>query len=428
VITPSGLTSSNYDITYSNGALSVSKAPLTVTAAAATKTYDGQAYSGGNGVSYSGFVNSETSSVLGGSVSYSGTSQGAINAGSYVITPSGLTSSNYDITYSNGALSVSKAPLTVTANNASKTYGDANPTLSTTVSGFVNGETLATSGVAGTGAATTTATTSTGAGTATITASVGSLTASNYNFSNLINGTLTINKAPLTVTNSYQAAIPIMTAVATPSVQLPNVPIANMTGLEIRSLSPEQLNSLTREQITNLNPAQLQALTTTQISKLNPEKVENLLPSQLSVMSARQLEALPGPVSPSNSSSSTGILSVTILHSPETKVAAPVGIAYEQNANSISLTSTSAPAQPISSDGVVFNGKLTTFMVATKNGELVAFEGGLVNNRIVIVANTNVAKQIAQSEINLVLAAAVTSLNKEGNLLAQLEGVVLDLR
>jgi hypothetical protein len=68
-------------------------------------------------------------------------------------------------------------------------------------------------------------------------------------------------------------------------------------------------------------------------------------------------------------------------------------------------------------------------MVATKNGEFVAFEGGLVNNRIVIVANTNVAKQIAQSEINLVLAAAVTSLNKEGNLmLAQLEGVVLDLR
>ena len=197
-------------------------------------------------------------------------------------------------------------------------------------------------------------------------------------------------------------------------------------------MNVEKANSvkvLSSEQITNLNPAQLQALTTTQISQLNPEKVENLLPSQLSVMSARQLEALPSPVSPSNSSSSTGLLSVTILHSPESKVAAPVGIAFEQNANSISLTSTSAPVQPISSDGVTFSGKLTTFMVATKNGELVAFEGGLVNNRMVIVASTNVAKQIAQSEINLVLAAAVTSLNKEGNLmLAQLEGVVLDLR
>jgi len=35
---------------------------------------------------------------------------------------------------------VNKAALTITANDASKTYGDANPTLSVSYSGFVNGD------------------------------------------------------------------------------------------------------------------------------------------------------------------------------------------------------------------------------------------------------------------------------------------------
>ncbi|MFC5191950.1 invasin domain 3-containing protein, partial [Algoriphagus aquatilis] len=46
----------------------VSKASLTVTAIDDTKVYNGLAYSNGNGVNYSGFVNGENSSVLGGSL------------------------------------------------------------------------------------------------------------------------------------------------------------------------------------------------------------------------------------------------------------------------------------------------------------------------------------------------------------------------
>ncbi|NBU18821.1 MAG: filamentous hemagglutinin N-terminal domain-containing protein, partial [Betaproteobacteria bacterium] len=97
----------------------VGQAPLTITANNASKTYDGLAYTGGNGVSYSAFANNETTAVLGGTLSYGGTSQGATNAGSYAITPSGLTSANYAITYANGTLTINKAALTVTANNAS---------------------------------------------------------------------------------------------------------------------------------------------------------------------------------------------------------------------------------------------------------------------------------------------------------------------
>ena len=99
-------------------------------------------------------------------------------------------------------MTINKAHLTVTANNATKTYGAANPTLSATVSGFVGGQTLGTSGVTGSGTATTTATALTGAGTATITAGVGTLAATNYDFTNLVDGTLTISKANATVTAS----------------------------------------------------------------------------------------------------------------------------------------------------------------------------------------------------------------------------------
>jgi len=91
---------------------SVTRAPLTITAANDAKTYDRLSYSGGNGVTYSGFVNSETESVLGGALTYGGNSQGAVNAGSYAITPAGLTSGNYLISFASGTLTVGRATIT----------------------------------------------------------------------------------------------------------------------------------------------------------------------------------------------------------------------------------------------------------------------------------------------------------------------------
>lgn len=111
-----------YDITAVDGTLSVDPAALTVTASNDAKTYDGLAYSGGNGVVYGGFVTGEDATVLGGALSYGGTSQGAVDTGSYTITPGGLTSGNYTISYADGTLSVDPASLTVTANNDSKAY------------------------------------------------------------------------------------------------------------------------------------------------------------------------------------------------------------------------------------------------------------------------------------------------------------------
>ena len=102
--TGSGL--ANYSISYVDGGLTIGQAALTITASNAAKTYDGLAFSGGNGVSYSGFVGGEGAGVLTGSLSYGGAAQGAINAGSYGLTASGLTSSNYAITYTPGTLTI----------------------------------------------------------------------------------------------------------------------------------------------------------------------------------------------------------------------------------------------------------------------------------------------------------------------------------
>jgi filamentous hemagglutinin family protein len=221
--------------------------------------------------------------------------------------------------------------------------------------------------------------------------------------------------------DKFEAAIPVMTAVA------PDV--TRMSGLEIRALTPEQLNAIPSQRVADLKPAQLQALTTTQLSQLTPEQVDNLSPSQLAVMSPRQLQALPtAPVTTTDTTPRTGVLAVTILQDTTSKPVS-AGIAFEQDADTVSLKVTAAPVALPISEKVVFNDKLTTFLVATTSGEMVEFQGSLVNNRMVILAPSAMAKRVASTEMSLVLAAAVTSLGKENRvILAKLDGVVLDLR
>ena len=58
----------------------------------------------------------------------------------YPITCGGATSTNYTISYVDGTLTVTTATLTVTADDQTKSYGAANPTLTHTTTGFVNGD------------------------------------------------------------------------------------------------------------------------------------------------------------------------------------------------------------------------------------------------------------------------------------------------
>lgn len=195
-IIANGQTSTNYNITYNDGTLTIIKASLTITADNKTKDYNGIVYSGTNSITLNGFVNNETISVLSGSISYSGTFLTGTSCGDYTIIPSGYSSNNYDITYINGKLTINKVTLTVTAVNKSKSY-DGNVysgSYSVTYSGFVSNETSTVLG--GTLSYGGTSQTGINAGTYDITPS--GLTSSNYLF-NYVNGTLTINKVNLTV-------------------------------------------------------------------------------------------------------------------------------------------------------------------------------------------------------------------------------------
>ncbi len=114
-------------------AFTINTAGLTVTALGASKTYDGTTYSGGNGVTYSGFANGDGAGALGGTLVYGGSAQGARNAGTYAITPSGLTDGNYAISFVSGSLVVGKANVTLTTSNVSKTYNGTLAALGTAI-------------------------------------------------------------------------------------------------------------------------------------------------------------------------------------------------------------------------------------------------------------------------------------------------------
>ncbi len=187
--TVSAGTETNYTVSAVNGTLNIAKADAVVTANSdLSKVYNGQSQSV-SGFTASGLVNGETESVLTG-VSASGA---GTNAGTYTSTASG-SDSNYNLTFASGTLAIAKAPLTVTANNQQRGYGDANPTFTQTVTGFVNGETS--NVVIGTATGTSTADIHTGVGSSAITANATGLLATNYGFSTMVNGVLTIGPSP----------------------------------------------------------------------------------------------------------------------------------------------------------------------------------------------------------------------------------------
>lgn len=183
----------NYAVTSRNGTLTVTQAPLTVTADSKSKTYGSP--NPALTVTYAGFVLGEGPGVLSGTLSLSTAATLGSGAGGYPITPGGLTSPNYAISFVPGTLKVIPAPLTVTAVDSSKTYGDPLPPFTVSYSGFVLSDNP--TSLSGTVSFSTAATISSDAGTYAVTPA--GLSSPNYAIT-FQSGTLTINKAPLTVT------------------------------------------------------------------------------------------------------------------------------------------------------------------------------------------------------------------------------------
>lgn len=158
-------------------------------------------------VTITGFVNGDTrASAVTGSPAISTTAVTNSVVGTYPITVAqgSLAAVNYSfISFTDGTLTVTPATLTVTADNQFKMPGAANPPLTYTITGLVNGDTQD-SAVTGTPDLSTTATTASGSGTYPITVTQGSLAAANYSFS-FINGTLSVgdNLPPTLTVTSY---------------------------------------------------------------------------------------------------------------------------------------------------------------------------------------------------------------------------------
>ena len=125
-IVASGAVSDKYEISYIPGTLTITKAPLSISAGNYTKK-QGDAMPVFK-ASYAGFKNGENESVLTKQPVFSCEANEASAPAEYAVTISGTEAENYDISYEQGRLTVVEADaVVVRAKSYSRQYGDENP-------------------------------------------------------------------------------------------------------------------------------------------------------------------------------------------------------------------------------------------------------------------------------------------------------------
>lgn len=179
----------DYAITFVNGTEQITPAPLTIRADDASRMYG--APSPAYTASFSGLRNGDSAGDITG-LTLTGAPSKA-GAGSYPITPAGGTDPNYAITFVAGTETVTKAPLTVTADDRAKVYGAPDPAFTAGFQGLVNGDdTSAVHGLAFT-------TAPSGSHVGSYSIVPGNATSANYAIT-YVPGTEKITPAPLTIT------------------------------------------------------------------------------------------------------------------------------------------------------------------------------------------------------------------------------------
>lgn len=185
-IVASGAVSDKYEISYIPGTLTITKAPLSISAGNYTKK-QGDAMPGFK-ASYTGFKNGENESVLTKQPVFSCEANEASAPAEYAVTISGADAENYDISYEQGRLTVVEADaVVVRAKSYSRQYGDENPVFEFETEGAA---------LDGTPEIVCSAAINTPVGTYTIEVKQGSVKNYNVHFEN---GTLTVTKVPLTI-------------------------------------------------------------------------------------------------------------------------------------------------------------------------------------------------------------------------------------
>ena len=138
-LTVSSVADANYTISHRPGELTVTRAPLRITARNAMRAYGGAAPA--FSASYTGFVNGDTAADLDTPPAFFTSANATTSVGMHEVTPLGAAARNYAISYFPGTLEIVPAPLTIRAGSYSRNYGAANPTFAPSYEGFVNGET-----------------------------------------------------------------------------------------------------------------------------------------------------------------------------------------------------------------------------------------------------------------------------------------------
>ena len=189
-ITPTGAaTQGNYTVSFIPGTFTITKATNAVSGLTIT------------GWTYGNKANAPSAKATFGTVvyTYSSAENGdftaavPVNAGTWYVKAAVTGNDNYDSAQAVKSFTIAPKAVTITANNASKVYGEADPTLTATVSGVVSGDTIV---------ATASRADGNNVGSYTISAAVDTnssqYTVGNYNIS-LVNATFTINPKAVTV-------------------------------------------------------------------------------------------------------------------------------------------------------------------------------------------------------------------------------------
>jgi hypothetical protein len=213
-ITQGSLSAANYAFSFVNGT-------LTITGATAQSLSFGALPGVTYGVAPIALTATASSGLtptytVTGPASVSGATLSVTGAGQICVTANQGGSNVYAAATSvTQCFNAAKAVLSVTAISVSRTYGAANPTLTSTITGFVNSDTQVTA-TSGAPAESTTAAATSSVGGYAITIALGTLTSTNYTFNTPVNGTLTVTAATLTLTAAnvarvYGAANPAFT-------------------------------------------------------------------------------------------------------------------------------------------------------------------------------------------------------------------------
>ncbi len=209
-ITTSGnATQGNYDVTFVKGTFTITKAANAVSNLAIS------------GWTYGDKANAPSASATFGTVAYTyGSAQDGpftaavpVNAGTWYVKAAVAGNDNYDGAEAVKSFTIARKAVTITANNATKVYGESDPTLTVTVTGVVSGDTIPASAVRAAGDNVNSYTISVNVSTQ------GSYLPDNYTITT-VPGTFTITPKAVTVTandaeKTYGEKDPVLSATVT---------------------------------------------------------------------------------------------------------------------------------------------------------------------------------------------------------------------